>query len=111
HLHSDVVARGGSASISISEAFLQNSNTLVNFAFAGGPLFNNDSTNFSQGVSVLDVSKDISADGDRGLLAKVSNVEQTFSQADTPEPASLALVSIGALGAFGYRLLRRRPGR
>lgn len=67
---------------------------------------NNKDTNFlsiSPAARTLFVRKDIQADSAGGGTATISFVDNNFSQ--TPEPASIALLTVGA-GALGIR--RRR---
>jgi len=106
--------------LSVTETFLpQQTNTKLQIfdIEPGSDLKNSDSVTFANSVQSLNVQKDILAsvpalnpDGSpNNSIADISFIDQLFPQGgnhSTPEPASLTLLGIGALGLLGYRRFR-----
>jgi len=108
-----VVGAPPNGSISVTETFLPElTNTKLSiFDIQPGNVSQSmDSTTFNHPVHALNVQKDILGTAVEGSVATLSFIDQLFPQ-DTqsvPEPASLMLVGIGALGLFGYKRFRTR---
>jgi|SRR5271157_1682435 len=59
--------------------------------------------------SGITVQKDISLTGGSGPIAtSITDFNQTFSESVVPEPSSMAIAGLGALGMIGYGLRRRK---
>ncbi len=107
HGNPDVIGVNPNGSIGVTETFLPELTTTQLSIFdlePGGNTKLTDSVTFAQSVHVLNVQKDILASAGEGSVATLSLLDQLFPQGSSvPEPASLMLVGIGALGLFGYR--------
>ncbi len=107
-----VLGKTPNGTISVTESFLpQLTNTQLSIfdVEPGKSIKMTDSTTFKQSVHSLNVEKDIMATAASGSAATLSFIDQLFPQGHTvPEPASLMLVGIGALGLFGYRRFATR---
>jgi len=58
--------------------------------------------------TTLNISKDISLNSSPGAIVGFSTIDQSFSQ--VPEPGSVVLLGLGALGLLGGYTVRRRSG-
>jgi hypothetical protein len=73
--------------------------------------YTKDTGEFAVPVTSIWVVKDIGAYGGAGMVgsAHLSELYQTFSQ--TPEPGTLVLLGVGAIGFVGYTIRKRRASR
>jgi len=96
-------------SLTVTETFLpqQTSAKLKIFDVEPGSNIQlSDSVTFGTPVQALNIQKDIFGTAGANNVADLSFVDQLFPQGGhttTPEPASLMLLGIGALGLLGYR--------
>lgn len=100
---------GGTGVTGVSETILNAANGAalgsMNIVVPGGPL--SDTISFA-GVQSILVEKDMVLVGG-SLGASISVINQGFSSSSVPEPASVALLSIGMTGLLVFRrLLRKR---
>jgi len=75
-----------------------------------GPGPGSDAITFA-GVNSLVVSKDVNASAGTGYFANISVFSEDFEVVPNtmvPEPGSIALLSVGVVGLFGYSLKRRK---
>lgn len=110
HLNLNGVGVGPSNSgFFVDESFAPDSNqTLHAFSstFPGGTTQLSDTTTFSPPLTTLHVTKDILAiaGSESGQPARATMIDQSFSQTQiVPEPATILVSLIGALGLIGYR--------
>jgi hypothetical protein len=102
---------GGTGSVSIGETITNLSGTVISkvpFQIST-PNQTSDTTSLLPPASTILVTKDILITGGSNGAA-FSFVNQGFSSAAVPEPASLVLVGIGVGGLFSIRRFLRRAG-
>jgi len=96
------IGLGDDSFISIDETFQQNNESLSAFGTTlDGSQENqlSDSVFFDELYTSLRVTKDILAiAGDTNVPARITVIDQSFSQALIPEPATICLVGLGLLG-------------
>jgi hypothetical protein len=102
-------ATGGEIKIieSLTSPYTQTMTDLMNTA---GSVTGNsyDMALLSPVATSITVNKDINLTGGTTQSSSITNFEQTFSQVAVPEPSSMAIAGLGALGLVGYGLRRRK---
>lgn len=101
------VVKGPAGIIAVTDTYTENNNTMFIEALQPGNVqINSASTTFGTPLTVLHAHKDIGADSfDRTTVPNLSFVNQTYT-CGVPEPTSLVLLGVGALGLVGYRYRR-----
>lgn len=112
HLFLSGIGIGENSFLAVDESFQGPNKTLNAFATTLGDepeQVVSDWVDFSQLYTKLRVTKDILAySGDDNEPARVSIIDQSFSQVQIPEPSTLAACTLVGLGLF---VVRRRPPR
>jgi hypothetical protein len=108
HLFLNGVGVGPNSLFSVDESFSPDSNkTLSAFqsTINGGATKLSDSTTFDTPLTTLHVTKDILAiaAAEGALPARATVIDQSFSQIQVPEPASLMLLLVSLVGLAGCR--------
>jgi len=112
HLFMGGVGLGDESFISVDESYLENSDTMNVFATTLGPGSSqqlSDSVDFAVPVTKLSVTKDILAIAGANSTqpARTTVIDQSFSQTQIPEPASVALLGL-AMATMGWVGSRKR---
>lgn len=63
---------------------------------------------FYSPVPSVEIKKDIFLRGGTNDFTSITDMDQRFSQVAIPEPSSMAIAGLGALGLIGYSLRRRK---
>lgn len=108
HLFLGGVGAGDESFFTVDESFLGKNETLNAYYSTIGPGVNSqlsDGTIFTTPVTKLFVTKDIFASAAAGgfLPARATVIDQSFSQTQIPEPATMALAGLGGLAVVALR--------
>ena len=112
HMAGNPAVIGGDGAVSVTETFLPIDSTTVmtisDISPGDGSLLAWAALDEDQRIRTLHVQKDIFANAANEALATISFIDQTFEQ--VPEPATVALMLLGASG-MGLIYGRRRSSR
>jgi hypothetical protein len=103
-----VVPAGGRITVTETASANGNAAGIMTLQLPSGQTSKTTDMTFIPGVTAVTIHKDINLMGGTSAQTTLTDIEQRFSQSAVPEPSTMALAGLGALGFIGYGLRRRK---